>query len=207
MGMTARGATVRRLGMFGGAFDPPHNAHVALARAAVEQLHLDELRIFPTGQAWHKSRELSAKQHRLAMAQQAFAGVPNAVVDGRELQRSGFTYTIDTLRELRQEFPQAELLLVIGADQAEALHTWRENAEIAQIATISIAARARPTGATGTFDASRLPPGRRESVELPPMPFSSTEIRARAAAGQGIDHLVPAAVARYIEHHHLYQSA
>ncbi|MBX3587420.1 MAG: nicotinate-nucleotide adenylyltransferase [Ramlibacter sp.] len=204
--MSAAGAMPRRLGMFGGAFDPPHNAHVALARAAVEQLGLDELRIFPTGQAWHKARELSAKQHRLAMAQLAFADVPNATVDGRELQRSGLTYTIDTLRELRQEFPGAELLLVIGADQAEALHSWRESAEIARIATISIAERARPTGTPGTFDASRLPPGRLEPVELPPMPFSSTEIRARAAAGKGIDHLVPATVARYIEHHHLYQS-
>lgn len=194
-----------RLGMFGGAFDPPHNAHIALARAAVEQLGLDELRIFPTGQAWHKARALSPGEHRLAMARLAFAQVPRATVDGRELQRAGYTYTVDTLRELRQEFPLAQLLLVIGADQAEALHTWRENEEIARIAIISIAARARPTGSASTFDASRLPAGPREPVELPPMPFSSTEIRARALAGEKIDHLVPGAVARYIEDHHLYQ--
>lgn len=199
-------ATVRRLGMFGGAFDPPHNAHVALARAAVEQLGLDQLRIFPTGQAWHKARSLTPGEHRLAMAQLAFADVPRAAVDGRELHRGGLTYTIDTLRELRAEFPQAELLLVIGADQAEALHSWRESDEIARIATICIAARARPTG-DAALDASRLPAGRQEPVELPPMPFSSTEIRARAASGQRIDPLVPAAVARYIEHHHLYQTA
>ncbi len=194
-----------RLGMFGGAFDPPHNAHIALAQAAVQQLGLDQLRIFPTGQAWHKSRALSAGTHRLAMAELAFAQVPRAQVDGRELRRVGATYTVDTLRELRQEFPQAQLLLVIGADQAEALHGWRESHEIARLAIISIAARARPTGATGIFDASRVPAGQRAPVELPPMPFSSTEIRARAACGEKIEHLVPGAVARYIEDHHLYR--
>ena len=194
-----------RLGMFGGAFDPPHNAHIALARAAVDQLGLDELRIFPTGQAWHKSRALSAGEHRLAMARLAFAAVPRAVVDPRELQRAGYTYTVDTLRELRREFPDAQLLLVIGADQAEALHTWREADEIARLATISIAARARPTGDAGAIDVSRMPAGPRGSVELPPMPISSTEIRTRAAAGGTITDLVPGAVARYIEDHHLYR--
>jgi nicotinate-nucleotide adenylyltransferase len=195
---------LRRIGMFGGAFDPPHLGHVALARAAVEQLALDELLVFPTGQAWHKARELSPAAHRLAMAQLAFADVPRAVVDGRELQRAGPTYTVDTLRELHREFPDAQFLLVIGADQAESLHSWRETAEIARLATISIAARARPTTDAPPFDASRLPPGRREPVELPPMPVSSTGIRQRAGAGQDISGMVPAAVARYIAQHHLY---
>ncbi len=193
-----------RIGMFGGAFDPPHLGHVALARAAVEQLALDQLLVFPTGQAWHKARELSPAVHRLAMAQLAFADVPSTRVDGRELQREGPTYTVDTLRELLREFPQAQLLLVIGADQAESLHSWRDNTEIARLATIAIAERARPIEVKASFDASRLPPGRREPVELPPMPVSSTEIRQRAAAGQGIAQLVPAAVARYIAQHHLY---
>ncbi|MFC5499802.1 nicotinate (nicotinamide) nucleotide adenylyltransferase [Caenimonas terrae] len=190
--------------MFGGAFDPPHLGHVALARAAVQQLGLDQLRVFPTGQAWHKARELSPPEHRLAMARLAFADVPHTMVDGRELQRAGPTYTIDTLRELQREFPQAQLLLVIGADQAESLHSWRDSAEIARIATISIAARARPTTDAPPFDASSLPPGRRESVELPPMPVSSTEVRRLAGAGQDITALVPAPVARYIAQHHLY---
>ena len=140
------------------------------------------------------------------MAQLAFADVPRARVDGRELQREGPTYTVDTLRELHAEFPQAEFLLVIGADQAESLHGWRETAEIARLATISIAARARPTSDAPPFDASRLPPGRRKPVELPPMPVSSTEIRQRASAGQDISGLVPAAVAGYIAQHHLYPS-
>jgi len=192
--------------MFGGAFDPPHIAHVALARAAVDQLGLDQLRIFPTGQAWHKARALTDGVHRLAMAQLAFAGVPRAVVDSREVSRSGPTYTIDTLRELQAENPGAQLVLVIGADQAEALHSWRSAGEIAKLAIISIAERARPTGADAAFDASKLPPGRFEPVELPPMPVSATEIRARVAAGQGIAQLVPASVAGYIDRYHLYRT-
>ncbi len=193
-----------RLGMFGGAFDPPHLAHVALARCAIEQLGLDELRVFPTGQAWHKSRTLTPAGHRLAMARLAFAGVGRAVVDDRELRREGPTYTIDTLRELQAEHPGAELVLVIGADQADALPTWREAAEIPRIATISIAERARPQEPAGAFDASRVPGGRWERISLPPMPFSATEIRQRLSAGQGITHLVPEPVARYIDQHHLY---
>jgi nicotinate-nucleotide adenylyltransferase len=192
--------------MFGGAFDPPHIAHVALARAAVEQLGLDQLRIFPTGQAWHKARALTDGVHRLAMAELAFAGVPRAVVDSREVSRSGPTYTIDTLRELQAENPGAQLVLVIGADQAEALHSWRSAGEIAKLAIISIAERARPMGADAAFDASKLPPGRFEPVELPPMPVSATEIRARVAAGQGIAQLVPAPVAGYIDRYHLYRT-
>jgi nicotinate-nucleotide adenylyltransferase len=197
----------RRIGMFGGAFDPPHIAHVALAQAAVDQLKLDELRIFPTGQAWHKARALTDGEHRLQMARLAFAGVRNAVVDGRELQRSGPTYTVDTLRQLTDEFPGAQLLLVIGADQAEALSSWRESAEIVRLATISVAARARPEPDAGEFDVSRLAGVPTETVELPSMPVSATEIRSRVKAGQGIARLVPAAVARYIEQHHLYRTA
>lgn len=193
-----------RLGIFGGAFDPPHLAHVALARAAVQQLGLDELRVFPTGQAWHKARALSDAQHRLAMAREAFSDIPGAVVDDRELRRSGPTYTIDTLRQLQQERPDAELLLVIGADQAEALPSWRESAEILRLATVAIAARARPDPDAPPFDPATLQGGRFAAVELPSMPVSATQVRERARAGQDIGQLVPPGVASYIARHHLY---
>lgn len=198
-------ATRRRIGMFGGAFDPPHNGHVALARTAVEQLQLDELRIFPTGQAWHKARSLSDGALRLAMSKLAFAHVPRVVVDTREVMRAGPTYTVDTLRELHEEWPDAELLLIIGADQAETLHTWNESAEIARLAILSIAARARPVSDAPPADISNLPAGFYEPINLPPIVVSSTEVRARVASGQTIEHLVPHAVARYIAEHHLYQ--
>lgn len=193
-----------RLGVFGGAFDPPHMAHVALAKAAVEQLGLHQLRVLPTGQAWHKARELSAAEHRLAMAREAFAVVPRAFVDDRELRRAGPTYTIDTLRQFKAEFPGMELMLVIGADQAEALRSWRESDQILQLATVAVAARARPDPGAPPFDTSSLPGARFAAVELPPMPVSATQVRALVAAAQEIGHLVPPGVASYIARHHLY---
>jgi nicotinate-nucleotide adenylyltransferase len=211
-----------RLGVFGGAFDPPHNMHVALVEAALAQLNLDELRIFPTGYAWHKSRSLSAPEHRLAMAQIAFGDLPHVVVDPREIQRPGPTYTIDTLRELQAENPGAALYLVMGADQARALPTWHASEALLEAAIISVAARADEVQADGRsnpdsgafgaqFDAASLPPpwntGRFEALQLPPMAVSATDIRHRVGTSQGIAHLVPDGVARYIDQHHLYRTA
>jgi len=196
-----------RVGVFGGAFDPPHNAHVALARTAMAQLRLDELRIVPTGQAWHKPRALSDAAHRLAMAELAFANVPGARIDDRELRRTGASYTIDTLRELRAADPAAELVLLMGEDQALAFTTWREWQAIARLATLAVAQRgAGPVGA-GLQALQALPGVRAEALQLPLMAESATDIRARAAAGLAIDHLVPAGVASYIARHHLYSPA
>lgn len=205
---TAAGAT-RRLGIFGGAFDPPHTAHVALARAALEQLALDELRVLPTGQAWHKPQELTPAHHRLAMARLAFGELPRAVVDDREMRRQGPTYTIDTLRELRAEQPGAQIFLVMGADQAVALSRWRDWPQILKIATISIAKRDYLAAAAGPMDPQVLALGRFAPLDLPPMDVSATAIRARGGvaggAAGGTDTLVPGQIARYIEQHHLYQ--
>ena len=129
----------QRLGIFGGSFDPPHTAHIALARHAVAQFNLDELRILPTGDAWHKMRSLTPSPHRLAMTRLAFADVPHAVVDSREIDRSGATYTVDTLLELKSEVPQAALFLFIGADQAHAFKTWHRWADILALATVVVA--------------------------------------------------------------------
>jgi nicotinate-nucleotide adenylyltransferase len=193
----------RRVGMFGGAFDPPHRAHVALARAAVEQLGLDKLLVLPTGDAWHKARTLTASGHRLAMARLAFAGLPRVQVDGRELQRSGPTYSIDTLRELQAEDPQAELVLLMGEDQAAGFTRWHAWADIARLAVLGVAGRGTGEG----IAALRALAGVRvESLQLPQMPESATDIRARLTAGQDIAELVPPAVASYIESHDLYQA-
>ncbi|MDR2129446.1 MAG: nicotinate (nicotinamide) nucleotide adenylyltransferase [Burkholderiaceae bacterium] len=192
---------LRRVGLFGGAFDPPHLAHQAVARAALTQLRLDRLHIVPTGDAWHKPRALSAAADRLAMCQLAFADIAGVCVDARELRRAGPTYTIDTLAELRAQYPQAELFLQIGSDQAAAFHTWRHAAEIGQLATIVIAARsdARAAATQTGFASAR-------TLKLPPMPHSATAVRQRVAARQPLDDLLPAAVARYIADHHLYQT-
>ena len=195
-----------RVGVFGGAFDPPHIAHVALAQAAVEQLQFDELRIFPTGQAWHKAQTLSAPEHRLAMARIAFAGVPRTVIDDRELRRPGPTYTIDTLRELLAAQPQAQLFLVMGEDQSASLTRWHEWEAILGLAVICVAARPAAMGPEGGGPLQALPPqAQSRQLRLPSMPDSATQVRAQVAAGAGIAHLVPPGVARYIDRHHLYQ--
>lgn len=201
-----------RIGVFGGAFDPPHDAHLALARAAIDELGLARLHVVPTGDAWHKTRPLSAGVHRLAMCRLAFAGLPGVVVDERELRRDGATYTIDTLTELQAEHPGAELFLQIGADQALVFHTWRRPADILALATVSIAVRAGPAGADMRFDPGnplpglRFDPARVRLLALPAMPHSATEVRRRASAGLPIEHLVPASVAGYIAQNHLYKN-
>lgn len=196
-----------RVGVFGGAFDPPHIAHVALARAAVEQLQLDELRIFPTGQAWHKVQVLTAPEHRLAMARIAFADVPRAVIDERELRRPGPTYTIDTLRELMAERPQAQLFLVMGADQSSSLTKWRDWESILKLAVLCVAARPALAADDGQPLQSLPAHARSRQLNLPSMPDSATQVRARVASGGDIAHLVAPGVARYIDRHHLYQPA
>jgi nicotinate-nucleotide adenylyltransferase len=201
-----------RIGVFGGAFDPPHNAHVALAQAALAQLDLAELHVIPTGQAWHKTRTLTPKQDRLAMAQLAFAGLEGkVVVDSREVLRDGPTYTLDTLHELQREQPGAQLVLIMGADQAKALPSWHGWQDILRIAIVSVAYRALSTGDTARFDPKMLPGlpagARFEALELPLMDTSATEIRRRVALGVDISSLVPPSVARYIDQHHLYRSA
>jgi nicotinate-nucleotide adenylyltransferase len=189
--------------MFGGAFDPPHRAHLALARAAIDQLRLDRLHVLPTGDAWHKARTLTAGVHRLEMARLAFAGLPQVVVDPKELERSGPTYSIDTLRELQAEHPQAELVLLMGEDQAAGFTRWRAWEDIARLAVLGVAGRGSGAG----LAALRALPGVRvEGLRLPQMPESATDIRARLTAGQDIAELVPPAVASYIESQHLYQA-
>ena len=198
---------LRRIGLFGGAFDPPHIAHTALAQAALEQLQLDQLRIVPTGQAWHKSRSLTPAVHRLEMARLAFADMDRVVVDARETLRSGPSYTVDTLLEMRTEFPQAQLFLVLGADQALALGSWHRFREIPEFATICVAARADSTRARSIFDALLTEiPGLRP-LEMPPLEVSATDIRLRLAKCQTVSPLVFEPVARYIAQHHLYQTA
>ncbi|MDP3701071.1 MAG: nicotinate (nicotinamide) nucleotide adenylyltransferase [Hylemonella sp.] len=197
---------MRKLGMFGGAFDPPHLAHRALAQAAIEQLQLDVLCVLPTGQAWHKSRPLTAATHRLVMSQLAFEGLPQVQLDDREIRRAGPSYTLDTLRELHAENPEAQLHLVMGKDQADVLPTWRHWEEIVRLAIICVADRDLLTGQETRFVPPPEMAGRFCKLQMPAMDISATGIRARVASQQGIAPLVSPAVARYIEENHLYQS-
>lgn len=196
----------KRIGFFGGSFDPPHNAHVALAKAALDQFQLDSLHVVPTGLAWHKSRALSAPVHRLAMTRLAFEDVACVQVDDRELQRKGPTFTIDTLKALQTENPQAQIYLFIGADQFVAFRQWHQWQEILEIAIICIADRAESTLTQTQFDAYAAQSHRFFTLKLPWISVSATQVRQLIASGAAHDiaTLVPEPVARYIALHQLY---
>jgi len=209
MGVKAanRQGSGQHIGVFGGAFDPPHKAHVALAETALEQLGLDRLFIIPTGFAWHKTRTLTPAHHRIAMCKLAFAGLPLAQVDARETRRDGATYTADTLREIKSENPDATLYLLIGEDQAAALGTWHRLDEVIRSAIICVAARADFKGDASTDVLSHLEIPDLRVLHMPPFHLSATEIRRKAQSHQDLAPLVFDSVARYIDQHHLYQSA
>jgi len=190
-------STAARVGLFGGAFDPPHRAHEALAAAAIDQLRLDRLHICPTGHAWHKARDLLAAEHRVAMTRLAFEDLPRVHVDDREVRRAGPTYTIDTLRELAREYPGAQLFLLMGQDQADSFTAWREWEAIASLAELVVARR-------GTAGETRTHGLRFTTLDLPIHAESSTDVRKRLTTGQGIAELVHPRVASYIAQHHLY---
>ena len=198
----------RRIGVFGGAFDPPHLGHVALVRSALQALQLDEVRVLPTGQAWHRRAGLSEAIHRLAMTRLAFADVPQAVVDDREIRRTGPSYTVDTLTEIAAEHPQAQLYLLIGDDQRRSLPGWHRLADIGRLAIICAAAR-DPQVASWHGDASsaaELPGPEIQPLPMPLMPISATDIRERVSRQTGVAGLVAPAVERYIHEHHLYSA-
>jgi len=202
--------------MFGGAFDPPHCAHRALAEAALEQLELDALLILPTGHAWYKSRVLTPAAHRLAMCRLAFEGLPRVCIDEREIRRPGPSYTADTLQELAAEHPSAQLFLVLGADQLLAFQGWQRWQEVLRHATLAVANRALHIGPDADpeqrletdLSGVDLPFVR---LEMPLRNVSASAVRAHLV-GQSqrwaaLDLLVPAAVARYISDQHLYLQA
>ena len=189
---------MKRIGLFGGSFDPVHNAHLALAQAALKTLALDQVRWIPAGQPWQKTRRLADAAHRAAMVAFAIEGEPRFVLDRIELDRPGPSYTLDTVRALQAAQPGAQWFLIIGQDQQAGLPTWHGVSELLSLVTLAVARRPgapEVAAAAGTVSA----------IDLPPMDVSSTEVRARCAAGLPINQMVPAKVARYIDQHGLYR--
>lgn len=191
-----------RIGLFGGTFDPPHNAHVALAELALRELALDELRWIPAGQPWQKARRITPAAQREAMVRLAMAGEPRFVLERCEIKRQGPSFTLDTVRELQAARPGAEWFLVIGLDQYANLHTWRDWREL--LARVTLVVANRP--GVEAEPHPEVKAAAQRMVPLPMLDIASTDIRTRAAAGQDITSLVPDTVARYIETHHLYQA-
>jgi len=193
----------RRIGLFGGSFDPVHCAHVTLAEAAQAQLRLDEVRWIPAGQPWQKARHLTDSRDREAMVRLAIAGRPGFVLDRTELRRPGPSFTLDTVREMRAAHagPAAEWFLILGQDQYAGLHTWRDWRELLGLVTVAVALRpdapAAPRPEVAAFPCV--------GIAAPVVDTSSSDIRTRVAAGLPIDDLVPAAVAGYIARLGLYR--
>ena len=198
----------RRIGVFGGAFDPPHLAHVALVRSAIEAFSLDEVRVLPTGQAWHRAGSLTDAAHRLAMTRLAFAELPQVVVDDREIRRIGPSYTVDTLTEIAAEQPGARLHLLIGDDQRRSLPAWHRIGEIERLAIICAAARDPQVAAWHSGEPSGTDAAGPDiqPLPMPLMPISATDIRERLSRQSGVAGLVAPAVERYIHEHHLYSA-
>jgi nicotinate-nucleotide adenylyltransferase len=191
----------RRVGIFGGTFDPPHVAHVVLAAEAIHQLDLDELIVTVAGVPWQKvgSREISSAGTRLEMAEAAFANVQGVVVSDIELRRTGNSYTVDTLREFAAD--GVELFLLLGSDTAEGLDTWDRPEEIAHLASIAVFPR------RGYEHASPPEEFAWTLLELPGLEISSTEIRRRRRDGRPVIGMTPDAVHAIIERDDLYRPA
>jgi nicotinate-nucleotide adenylyltransferase len=188
-----------KLGLFGGSFDPVHLGHLLVAQAAMEELGLDRLVFIPAAQSPFKPESHPAPgAARLQLLRLALAGRTHCAVDDQEIRRGGVSYTVETLRDYRRRFPQADLFYLIGADNAAKLNKWRDAGELAKLA--EFVAIPRPGGAAANFP----PPFRGQTLKGFPLGVSSSEIRVRVKAGLPIDHLVPPFVAEAIRGSQLY---
>jgi nicotinate-nucleotide adenylyltransferase len=202
-------ASPRRIGLFGGSFDPVHQAHRQLADVALEQLLLDELRWIPVGHPWQKARRLAPAEHRAAMVALAIGDNARFAIERCELERAGPSYTLDTVRLLQQrETRPAVWYLILGQDQLANFSTWHGWRELAARVVLAVAGRAEQA-VQPPETLAREPQVRVVPLMMPPQAVSSTELRHRLAAGEPARSLAPGmvapAVADYIARHGLYR--
>jgi nicotinate-nucleotide adenylyltransferase len=190
-----------RIGVMGGTFDPIHHGHLVAASEAAATLGLDEVVFVPTGRPSFKQHPgVTPAEHRYLMTVVATASNPRFRVSRVELDRPGVTYTVDTLEELRQERPDAELFFISGADAIEQILTWKEPDRLWDLA--HFVAVTRPGHA---LSLEGLPEGSVTVLEIPAMAISSTDCRLRVGDGRPIWYLVPDGVVQYIAKHGLYR--
>ncbi|SEG86312.1 nicotinate-nucleotide adenylyltransferase [Actinacidiphila yanglinensis] len=191
----------KRIGVMGGTFDPIHHGHLVAASEVVSLFHLDEVVFVPTGQPWQKEdRKVSAAEDRYLMTVIATASNPQFSVSRSDIDRGGLTYTIDTLRDLRAEHPDAELFFITGADALSQILSWRHAEEL-----FALAHFIGVTRPGHTLSDPGLPEGGVSLVEVPALAISSTDCRQRVAKGDPVWYLVPDGVVRYIDKRALYR--
>jgi nicotinate-nucleotide adenylyltransferase len=195
-----------RVGIYGGVFNPPHNGHLIAAQEAYWQLNLDVVVWVPVGDAPHRQIEDDpGAEARFEMVELATAADERFRVSRIELERAGPSYTVDTLRQLREREPEAQFFLIIGGDQALALPKWREPEEILDLATIAVFERGNNTrNAIGVTLARMRGADRLCFLDMPRVDISSTDVRRRARKGNPIRYLVPDKVANFIGAQSLY---
>lgn len=198
----------RRIGVFGGTFDPVHNGHLHIARGLRDSLHLDQVIWVPAGRPPHKTGQIvSSDFDRLAMLKLALAESGSDKISTIELDRSGPSYTADTLESLKAQLDPVDLVFLMGEDSLRDLPTWRAPSRILRVARLAVAGRPGiETDLDSIVEALPAISGRVEVVPITEMAISSSDIRERVAAGEAITGLAPPAVERYIADKHLYRS-
>ena len=189
-----------RIGVMGGTFDPIHHGHLVAASEVAQSFDLDEVVFVPTGLPWQKDK-VTESEHRYLMTVIATASNPRFTVSRVDIDRDGPTYTIDTLRELKQARPDAEMFFITGADAIAQILSWRDHGELWDLA--HFVAVSRPGHVLCT---EGLPTANVSQLEIPALAISSTDCRARVRAGNPVWYLVPDGVVQYIAKHHLYRS-
>lgn len=198
---------MKKMGLFGGTFDPIHKGHVSMALRLAQTLDLDGVVLMPTFVPPHKIKEnMASAQHRLAMCRLAAEEYAVLSVSDMELQRGGASFTVDTLTALCEQYPDTQWYLLVGADMFTTLRTWHRFADIADMAVLcTIAREGTDTQNLKEYAASLTADGIRCSVdECPVEPYSSTQVRERVAAGECVSDMVGEAVAQHIRDNGLY---
>jgi len=189
-----------RIGVMGGTFDPIHHGHLVAASEVAQHFGLDEVIFVPTGMPWQKQK-VSDSEHRYLMTVIATASNPGFTVSRVDIDRSGPTYTIDTLRDLHAQRPDADLFFISGADAVAQILSWRDHDELWNLA--HFVAVSRPGH---VLDTGGLPSEVVSQLEIPALAISSTDCRQRVHRGDPVWYLVPDGVVQYISKHHLYRS-
>ncbi len=194
-----------RLALFGGTFDPVHYGHLRLAEEACEAANLERVLFIPAHTSPFRTAErLSAHAHRLQILRLAVQDNPRFEVSDLEIQRGGVSYTIDTVRTLRQHYPNAELFLILGADALQGFTAWREPDAIAQECRLLVGVRPH-YDLQATLE--QLPESIRRRVQpvpMTPLGVSASDLRQRVRQGRSIRYLTPPNVIEYIQQHRLY---